>query len=103
MVYYSTGSILLALYDQVALAEEIGIVENNYRSNGILISINVKSHNEVDTLLENARSAGGLTPKPAEEKTWGCYSGFFNDPDGHTFEAIWNPKWDFDRGGFMTD
>lgn len=25
---------------------------------------------------------------------WGRYSGYFQDPDGHLWEIVWNPAWE---------
>jgi len=24
---------------------------------------------------------------------WGGYCGYFQDPDGHLWEIVWNPQW----------
>jgi predicted lactoylglutathione lyase len=29
--------------------------------------------------------------KPAVETFWGGYAGYFQDPDGHLWEVLWNP------------
>jgi predicted lactoylglutathione lyase len=28
------------------------------------------------------------------DRAWGIYSGYFQDPDGHLWEIIWNPALD---------
>ncbi len=30
--------------------------------------------------------------RPAEEKFWGEYGGYFQDPDGYLWEIAWNPQ-----------
>lgn len=30
--------------------------------------------------------------KPARETFWGGYAGYFQDPDGHLWEVVWNPQ-----------
>jgi predicted lactoylglutathione lyase len=25
---------------------------------------------------------------------WGGYAGYFQDPDGHLWEVVWNPQWE---------
>ena len=42
-------------------------------------------------LLEAAR-AGARVVKPAAETFWGGYGGYFQDPDGHLWEVVWNPQ-----------
>ncbi len=42
-------------------------------------------------LWHQARAAGGIVTKEAQNAFWGGYSGYFKDPDGHLWEIIWNP------------
>ncbi|MDU5947937.1 MAG: VOC family protein, partial [Paenibacillus macerans] len=30
----------------------------------------------------------------AHDTFWGGYSGYFQDPDGHLWEVVWNPAWE---------
>jgi uncharacterized glyoxalase superfamily protein PhnB len=53
----------------------------------------------VDLLLAEAERAGGTLVKPAEEKVWGGYSGYFADPDGHLWEVAWNPHFKLEPDG----
>ena len=45
--------------------------------------------------MEQAKRAGARITKPAEETFYGGYAGYFEDPDGHLWEATWNPHLDF--------
>ena len=36
--------------------------------------------------------AGGTVVKPPADTFWGGYAGYFQDPDGHLWEAAWNPQ-----------
>jgi uncharacterized protein len=54
---------------------------------------NVASREEVDAIMAVAASAGAAIVKPAHETYWGGYSGYFQDPDGHLWEVVWNPQW----------
>jgi hypothetical protein len=42
--------------------------------------------------MEQAARAGARVVKPAAETFWGGYGGSFQDPDGHVWEIVWNPK-----------
>jgi catechol 2,3-dioxygenase-like lactoylglutathione lyase family enzyme len=53
---------------------------------------NVASRQEVDAVMEQARSAGAVIVKPARETFWGGYAGYFQDPDQHLWEVVWNPQ-----------
>jgi hypothetical protein len=35
-------------------------------------------------------SVSAVTDSP-HDRPWGIYSGYFQDPDGHLWEIIWNP------------
>jgi uncharacterized protein len=54
---------------------------------------NVSSKAEVDTVMSQATNAGAVIVKPAHDTFWGGYAGYFQDPDGHLWEAVWNPQW----------
>src|SRR5215831_18902546 len=51
----------------------------------------VNSKDEVDEVMESARKARASIIKPAQDAFWGGYRGYFQDPDGHLWEIIWNP------------
>jgi uncharacterized protein len=44
-------------------------------------------------VMADAERAGARVVKPAGETFWGGYSGYFQDPDGHLWEVVWNPQW----------
>jgi uncharacterized protein len=50
----------------------------------------VESRDAVDEALRSAVAAGATVTDPAHERPWGIYSGYFQDPDGHLWEVIWN-------------
>ena len=41
--------------------------------------------------MDEARKAGAHILKPATDTFWGGYAGYFQDPDGHVWEIVWNP------------
>lgn len=41
--------------------------------------------------MEQARAAGAKIIKTARETFYGGYAGYFQDPDGHLWEVVWNP------------
>lgn len=42
--------------------------------------------------MEQARRAGAVIVKSAQETFWSGYAGYFQDPDGHLWEVVWNPQ-----------
>lgn len=37
--------------------------------------------------------AGAVIAKAAHQTFWGGYAGYFQDPDGHVWEVVFNPLW----------
>ncbi len=52
----------------------------------------VDSREEVDAVLARAQAAGARVTGGPRERPWGIYSGYFEDPDGHLWEIIWDPE-----------
>jgi predicted lactoylglutathione lyase len=60
---------------------------------GVELAHNVRSPEEVDALLAEAKRAGGTIKRPAARMDWGGYSGAFADPEGYVWEVAHNPGW----------
>lgn len=60
---------------------------------GIELAHNVRSPEEVDAVLAEAKRAGGTIIRPAHKADWGGYTGAFADPDGYVWEVAHNPDW----------
>jgi len=45
----------------------------------------------VDAVMQEAARAGATIVKPAQDTFWGGCAGYFEDPDGHLWEVVWNP------------
>lgn len=46
----------------------------------------VNSREQGDTVMEQAKRAGAMIVKTAQDAFWGGYHGYFQDPDGHLWE-----------------
>lgn len=42
--------------------------------------------------MKQAKSAGTVIVKPVQNTFWGGYAGYFQDPDLHLWEVVWNPQ-----------
>jgi uncharacterized protein len=56
----------------------------------------LRSREEVDVVMEHAAKAGATITDQAHERPWGIYSGYFQDPDGHLWEVVWDPRMEAD-------
>ena len=92
VVFFQSGGMIVALWGRDQLAEDSG-VEDNGGWGGITLAHNVRSPEEVDAVIDEARRAGARIAREGEETFWGGYSGVFVDPDGHPWEVAHNPRW----------
>jgi uncharacterized protein len=92
VVFFRSGGMVLALWDRDRLAEDSG-VEDAGGWGGVTLAHNVRSPEEVDAVIEEARAAGGNIVREPAETFWGGYSAAFTDPDGHPWEIAHNPSW----------
>ena len=88
---FQCGPVAFAIYPFDKLAEDCGMTDRGVGFGGFTIAQNLPSKAAVDALLEKAVANGGTLQKAAHEAFWGGYSGYFLDPDGHPWEAAYNP------------
>lgn len=94
IAYFSLRGLWLALYPRDALAEDATVPADGSGFSGVTLAHNVSEEAAVERLLEEAEAAGGRIVKPAQDATWGGYSGYFADPDGHLWEVAYSPPSD---------
>jgi predicted lactoylglutathione lyase len=82
----------LALWPRSSIAHDSTIPLQSPSATEITIGHNVGSKEEVDTVMEQAKRAGAKIIKPAQDTFWGGYAGYFQDPDDHLWEVVWNPQ-----------
>lgn len=85
------GGLKLALWPRSSLVADTGLPPDGPASSEVLIAHNVGSEDEVRQVLAQAQAAGGRIVKPARPTFWGGYGGYFQDPDGHVWEVVFNP------------
>ena len=86
------SGLTFALWPRQSLAKDAGLPLGPRSSTEFSIGHNVRSAEEVDAVMEQARCAGAVIVKPAQKTFWGGYAGYFHDPDGHLWEIVWNPQ-----------
>ena len=85
----------LALWPRASIAHDTGLASGTPNATEMTIGHNVASQTEVDDVMAQAQRAGARIIKPAHKTFWGGYAGYFQDPDGHVWEIVWNPQWTF--------
>ena len=82
----------LAIWPRKSLARDARVSIGIPNPTEFSIGHNVSSTAEVDAVMEQAKSAGAVIVKPAQKTFWGGYGGYFQDPDHHLWEVVWNPQ-----------
>ena len=88
-VFFQVGGMILSLWGRDQLAADSGVTDTGGWG-GVALAHNVRSNDEVDRVIEQARAAGGRITREPGETFWGGYSGVFLDPDGHPWEVAVN-------------
>ena len=86
------GGALLALWPRASLARDTGLRRSPRSPTELSLGHNVRSQKEVDAVMAQAKRAGARIVKAPSRTFWGGYSGYFQDPDGHLWEVVWNPQ-----------
>jgi catechol 2,3-dioxygenase-like lactoylglutathione lyase family enzyme len=100
VVFFQSGCLVLALWSRSELATDSGVTDSGGWG-GITLAHNVRSSEEVDAVLAEAKRAGAKIARSGAATFWGGYSGVFIDPDGHPWEVAHNPFWTLDDEGFV--
>jgi catechol 2,3-dioxygenase-like lactoylglutathione lyase family enzyme len=94
VVFFQAGGLVFGLWTALG----------GYGAPGIELAHNVRTPEEVDAVLEEARAAGGTVLRPAQATEWGGTSGAFADPEGYVWEIAHNPGWPIaDDGAISLD
>jgi uncharacterized protein len=84
----------LAIWNRKDIAFDTNLKQTKPSSTEFTIGHNVVSKEEVDEVMEQAKKAGATITVSPHDTFWGGYSGYFQDPDGHLWEVVWNPQWE---------
>ena len=85
------GGLRLALWPRASIAHDSGLPLTPPSATDITLGHNVSSRAGVDAVMAEAEKAGARIVKRAHDTFWGGYAGYFQDPDGHLWDVVWNP------------
>ena len=85
------SGIKLALWSRESMSNDTGIPLQRSSALEFTLGHNVVTKEEVNTVMELAEKIGAKIIKPAQDTFWGGYAGYFQDPDGHLWEIVYNP------------
>ncbi|MGI9332383.1 MAG: VOC family protein [Gammaproteobacteria bacterium] len=102
VIYFELQGTWLALYPRERLASFAGIDPTGRQPGdgesrdrgfgGMTLSVNVDARAAVDAVMHGAERAGANVTRTPHEFSWGGYAGWFQDPDGHAWEIVYNPR-----------
>ncbi len=101
VAFFQAGGMVLAVWSRDELAADSGVIDSGGWG-GVTLAHNVRSPEEVDAVIAQARTAGATIARSGAETFWGGYSGAFIDPDGHPWEVAHNPGWTLEVDGSVT-
>ncbi len=86
----------LAIWPRKSISRDSGVESGPPSSTEFTLGHNVSTREEVDAVMEQARVAGATIVKQAQDTFYGGYAGYFQDPDQHLWEVVWNPQVGFE-------
>ncbi len=98
-VLYQMEGTILALFDRSELAADQGRAGSALGVGAATYAQNFSDRASVDAAFARAEAAGATVLKRPTQASWGGYSGYFADPDGHVWEVAHNPLWPLDADG----
>ena len=101
IAFIDAGGLVLALWDWSKLAADAVVPEKpapqTFR--GSTLAWNLRTREEVDEAYKHAISVGGQPLRAPEPTDYGGHRGYFADRDGHVWEIVTAPGFDFTSDG----
>jgi uncharacterized protein len=91
VAFFELGGLNLAVWERRNLAHDCGLPQSARSPTEFSIGHNVRSEREVDATMAQAEKAGAKIVKPPQRTFYGGYAGYFQDPDDHLWEVVFNP------------
>lgn len=102
-VFFQAGGIIVVLWGRDKLALDAGVADTaGVGFGGIALAHNVRSTEEVDSVVAAAADAGATVTRSPAETFYGGYAGYFTDLDGHAWEIAYNPGFHLSDDGSIT-
>lgn len=81
----------LAVWARDDIVYDTGLPKTAPSPAAFTIGHNVNLREEVGDVMQQALGAGAKIIKAPQDTFYGGYAGYFQDPDGHLWEIVWNP------------
>lgn len=102
IAFFQMNGLLFSVVQKKILEDDFeGKIQMGGKS--VTLAHNVSSKADVDDVLEKVKELEGSSHLQGPvDRTWGGYSGYFEDPDGHLWEIAWNPFINIDENGVVS-
>ena len=84
--------LMFVLYPRSELVKDSRVTNTPPSAVEFSLGYIAESKDAVDELLRKAEAAGAKVNEKPHDRPWGIYSGYFQDPDGHLWDVVWNPQ-----------
>ncbi len=91
IAFFLLGNTNIAVFGRNDLADDVGVGAQGIGFRGVTLAINLVSKERVDEVFAEFVAAGASVVKRPVIASWGGYSGYAADPDGHLWEIAYNP------------
>jgi len=91
VAFFTLNGSWLGLYNRDSIAEDANVSPEGSGFNNFVLAHNMASETEVNQVIDEAVSASATLVKTPQKVSWGGYSGYFKDLDGHLWEVAYNP------------
>ena len=104
IAFFDGGGMVIGLFRWDMLAEDAHLPSEPRPQafRGTTFAQMCRTDAEVDAFLARALASGGTLLVAAHNTAFGGYSGYFADPDGHAWEAVRAPGFEFSADGRVT-
>ena len=102
IAFFDLGGLVFSLYPHDDMAKDMNAADGDSGDlayQGFALAHNARSKEEVDSIFSRLKDTGATIVKEPEDVFWGGYSGYFSDPDGHSWEVAYNPHWVIRKDG----
>jgi uncharacterized protein len=99
VTFFRTVGSVLAVWGRADMAADVGVAPEGSGFRGAGLAMNHDSEADVDRSFEQWEAAGATVVKPPEHTSWGGYTGYVADLDGHLWELAYNPGFGFTPDG----
>lgn len=92
--FFNLNGLVFALWPHGDLATDMGNTDTSLSAyRGCALAYNARSETEVDEIFARLKQHSAEVLKLPQKTSWGGYSGYFADLDGHVWEIAYNPFW----------